>query len=367
MISDYRKISSFLIAFGVLLLLSRCGFNLNHIELVEPQTRPADLHAKPDSAWTLKVSSPPKNLVLLNAETVLLFSHRGELSTLNIRKGQKNHGIWRPLRKSIDLLYYDPQIPRLYVSSPLKSDILTCDLQHSKIAQKYNIRSVRGKMVIFGDTAYVVQNRNQLTAFRLSDGKIVKKRSLASPVIHGLYAGDSDLWALCEDGKLHYFQKDLKAAATYPLCLNPQPVMRRSGDIISAGDSRGRVVLYDLAQDLMLFEKNFSTPIYTAPYYDGEKLLVAFADGSVSRISSRTGEILWRFSEEGLINQPLIVSGNTLVIPYPKGNIIALDIDSGAELWRIKFKRSIRSVWLVPDGILVASGRNKIHYFRVGS
>lgn len=117
------------------------------------------------------------------------------------------------------------------------------------------------------------------------------------------------------------------------------------GGRLYAGTGYGYVIAMDLGTGRKLWEKNVSSPIRSSPTASAERVFVVSRDGNVYCFSGSDGAELWSFKgmperASILANQSPAVDGDTVVVPYPSGDIIALRVSNGSAIWSDSLARS---------------------------
>ena len=101
----------------------------------------------------------------------------------------------------------------------------------------------------------------------------------------------------------------------------------------------GTAVALDAATGAKLWEKKLSAPFHTAPTVADGRVFATNIDGLVYCLSTGDGSILWSYhgvpqqSAALLTSARPAVSGEAVIVPFTSGDIVALKVDSGAQLW----------------------------------
>ena len=101
----------------------------------------------------------------------------------------------------------------------------------------------------------------------------------------------------------------------------------------------GTLVALDPQSGNVLWQKSLETPIRSSPTAAKGKVFVVTTEGRFYCLSGEDGTELWRYrglSERAslLSNTSPAVAGNTVVVPFPSGDVVAVDISTGQAQWR---------------------------------
>jgi len=111
------------------------------------------------------------------------------------------------------------------------------------------------------------------------------------------------------------------------------------GGRIFAVTGFGTVVALDAGTGARLWEKKFGSPFHSAPTVADGRLIATNIDGQVLCLSTGDGSTIWTY--HGVPQQAAAlltgtrpaISGGVVVVPFTSGDIAALKVDSGAQLW----------------------------------
>jgi outer membrane protein assembly factor BamB len=114
---------------------------------------------------------------------------------------------------------------------------------------------------------------------------------------------------------------------------------------IYVGTGFGFVVALDPKSGKKLWEKSTNAPIRTSPTAAGERVFVSTTEGQVYCLSGSDGAELWTFRgmperASILSNASPAVDGDVVVVPYPNGDIVALNVANGQPLWSDSLSRT---------------------------
>jgi len=100
----------------------------------------------------------------------------------------------------------------------------------------------------------------------------------------------------------------------------------------------GKVAAFDPATGKLLWQTNVGRPVRAAPTAVGDRLFIIARDGHFYCLSGVDGKQLWAVrgipQQASLVNNVSpAVAGQTVVVPYPSGDLLALDINNGTPIW----------------------------------
>lgn len=130
----------------------------------------------------------------------------------------------------------------------------------------------------------------------------------------------------------------------------------------------GKVLALEPATGRVIWERSLRIPARTSPTAAQNKLFVITTSGRFFCLDGNTGETLWDYrgpSETTQIssNPSPAVSGKVVTVPYPNGDLVALDIDTGRPLWSdsLARTRSSASFALMSDAARPAMADGKVY------
>lgn len=107
---------------------------------------------------------------------------------------------------------------------------------------------------------------------------------------------------------------------------------------IVAATGFGEVYGLDPPNGRKLWSRNLGLPIRAAPTAANGRVYVVTVNNEVHALDIETGELVWdfrRYSESAgvLANTSPAVEGNTVVVPYKSGELLAFDTETGKPKW----------------------------------
>ncbi|SNB64228.1 PQQ-like domain-containing protein [Arboricoccus pini] len=100
----------------------------------------------------------------------------------------------------------------------------------------------------------------------------------------------------------------------------------------------GWVVALDANDGKEVWRRQLNSPLRSAPTAAPGNVLVRTADNQLYSLNPTTGELRWRhagaFEQAGILGgSPAAVLGTTVIVAYSSGEVFALLLDDGRELW----------------------------------
>lgn len=117
------------------------------------------------------------------------------------------------------------------------------------------------------------------------------------------------------------------------------------GDKLFAATGFGTVVALSKTSGKILWQKSLGLPFRTSPTVASGKVFVVNAESRLYCFSAEDGTELWTArglpeSAAFLSNASPAVSGDTVVVPYPSGELLAFDVETGQPKWTDTLSRS---------------------------
>ena len=200
----------------------------------------------------------------------------------------------------------------------------------------------------------VGQTLKTLWTASAGEGSSKRMRLTSVPIVYGnkIYTMDAEgtVRALSSaNGSTLWEQKNVptqKASFDYLHPFNSNNLARggfggglaADGGRLFAATGFGTVIAYDANDGKQLWSKNFAIPIREAPTAAEGRLFVVNAESELICLSQADGSQLW--TQKGLPENASMltganpaVAGNLVFVPYPSGEISAVDIKTGQAKW----------------------------------
>lgn len=168
-----------------------------------------------------------------------------------------------------------------------------------------------------------------------SDGRVV-----ALPIVH-----EGKVFTLDSEGQVSAFS--LGGGRVWRVDLTPEEEKAESGfggglaaegDRLFVSTGFGTVAALNIGSGKAIWTKKLGVPIRTSPTAANGKVYVVNTDSELYALSGETGDELWKGrglpeNASVLSNVSPAVSGDTLVVSYPSGEVTALDASNGSPRW----------------------------------
>ncbi|MCH8346341.1 MAG: PQQ-binding-like beta-propeller repeat protein [Chloroflexi bacterium] len=216
---------------------------------------------------------------------------------------------------------------------------------------------------IIGDTVYVAGYSGDVYALNLDDGSVLWSFDADGPIIAGLAASETAVYAATDNGTLY---------ALDPQTGQPQVTPFDAGGGIWGTPLLDEDVVYVASVNGKLYALDAETldPIWDAPF-EAERGLISdpvLADGAILiggfdrtlyAVDAETGDELWPFKADNWFwGRPLVLDG-TVYAPNLDGRLYALSLEDGTPVWDAPFEalEPLRSAPLLAGDALVLVDR----------
>ncbi len=181
-------------------------------------------------------------------------------------------------------------------------------------------------------------------------GSSKRSRVIASPIVYG-----GKVFTLDSRGRVSAFSQSSGSRAwSVKLAINNEKDYEGYGGGLAIEAGRlyvatgfGRVYALSPSSGKEIWVKKVGEPMRTSPTAVGGKVFATTVLGSFVCLNGEDGAELWRYqglpeSASMLTNASPAVSGGIVVAPYPSGELIAIDIETGSPVWTETLSRSSR-------------------------
>ena len=110
-------------------------------------------------------------------------------------------------------------------------------------------------------------------------------------------------------------------------------------NFLFVGSPYAEIFCISLEDGKIIWKKNSATPIRATPTLIENKVIILTLDNRTMVFDKNNGNLIWEHqgiqSSTSLLGQPKVaVDGNLVLLPYSNGDIFALNLTNGAEIWR---------------------------------
>lgn len=223
---------------------------------------------------------------------------------------------------------------------------------------------------IVGETLYAVDVNGELYALDALTGETLWYEELDRPLLAGVGADRRHLYVVGRNGELLALDREngeTRWTASLPAEVLAKPKSNGSQVVVTTID--GRLIGFDVRSGQRLWQYDSPAAVLSyrgtaEPYIDSQRVLAGFSNGMLMSFDVLTGAPLWEYPVsvasgrtelERLVDvdgEPLVVDNSVLVVGY-QGQLAALDLDSGQELWT-REASSLRSPGLGSGNLYVA-------------
>lgn len=168
-----------------------------------------------------------------------------------------------------------------------------------------------------------------------SDGRVV-----ALPIVHG-----GKVFTLDREGQVTAFS--MSGGRLWRADLTPENEdsdtgfgggLAAEGNALFVATGFGTLVALDVGSGKPKWTQKLGVPVRSSPTVANGKVYVINTDSELFAMSAETGQEVWRGrglpeSASMLSNVSPAISGDTLVVSYPSGEVVALDANNGQPRW----------------------------------
>lgn len=195
---------------------------------------------------------------------------------------------------------------------------------------------------------------SQIWRTNAGEGSSGVGRLTAPPII-----AEGRVYVLDAEGSVRAFDAQ-SGARLWAVDLTPEDADSREGfgggiayesGAIFVATGFGTVAALDTASGEQFWVYNGGTPFRAAPAAVGGRVFAISFDNQLVALAQATGEVLWTHSgiqeTAGILGSPSpAISGDTLVVPYSSGELYALRVENGQEIWSDTLTRTLSNTAL---------------------
>ncbi len=323
-----------------------------------PQHRyyfPTPLRPPLEEFWVADLPDAVAGGVVAAVDYIFAVTTAGDVVALDSASGEE---AWRRrLRSPVDVM---PALTSQAVACATSAgQLFAIDMEGEIVARIPLPAAPRSPLTAIGDTIIFGSRDGLLVAVDLSSRRVLWQHKFqgeitgAPTVIGGLVlAGSWDASVAALDihsGSLVWHHRGDSAVAGS---------VAVDGEIAVWGHDDGQLVAANLTDGEIIWTMRVGSGTRAAPALPPDRMLVACLDGAL-RCLSRKGEQQWEFlTDDQLLCSPLVL-GDVVYLGSRDGSLYAIDLKTGAELWRYRTAYGIYATPAAPGQMLVAVLRRK--------
>jgi outer membrane protein assembly factor BamB len=257
---------------------------------------------------------------------VYYLSAKGELRTVRIGNGIEIGSMNLPGQ-----CIGAPVIETFYLYAAFSSGdqtFIATDLESGKTLWKHNLGPIEASVVSQNDHLFVVNLKGEAFCVNRTDGVIVWKFTSG-------------------------IDKKTKISRSTPAVDNR---------VVAFGADDGALFVLDRQKGALLWSKNCTSPIMTAPVIVDSTVVVASLNGMIYAFGITSGTLRWKFDCRARLFGAPATDGQRVYIGTGKGTLFALNVDDGSPLWTYQTSGMINSAPLVAEQRVIVGTLDK-HLF----
>jgi len=209
-------------------------------------------------------------------------------------------------------------------------------------------RQIVGGIAAENGLLLVATYAGEVMALSKETGDELWRKQLPGEVVSAPRTNGSVVAAQTVNGKL--FALDAKTGEQLWFYDNPPPVLTLRGTpspivsdtAIYTGFSNGRVMAFNPANGLILWEQRIASPkgrselermvdIHSSPIIKDGVIYVGTYQGRISALARGTGKPLW--AQDGSTSESIALSGDKLYVAHANGKLVAYNSTTGEQVW----------------------------------
>ena len=239
-------------------------------------------------------------------------------------------------------------------------------------------RQIVGGIAAENGLLLVATYAGEVMALSKDSGDELWRKQLPGEVVSAPRTNGNVVAAQTVNGKL--FALDAKTGEQLWFYDNPPPVLTLRGTpspivtdtAIYSGFSNGRVMAFNPANGLILWEQRVASPkgrselermvdIHSSPLIKDGVIYVGTYQGRISALARGTGKPIW--GEDGSTSENLALSGDKLFVAHTDGKLVAYNSVTGEQLWSNEkmLRRMLNGPQVFGDYVAVVDFKGYMH------
>ncbi len=293
---------------------------------------------------------------LLVRDRLLVGTRKGEMHAVDLASGRRTG--YREFNEAIE---GTPTISEgiMYVTSPWGNRaLLAYDLDRASVKWRVSGIPVEVAPVVAGDIVIIVDVEANVRAYRTGTGEEVWRQRLGDrSSVHStpLLLAEGRLFVATDRGGLVMVDAsngDILWQSSIHL-----PVLAGTasdGERIYIPTTRGVLLAVDAQTGELVWEHRSDNPLVrmAAPAVKGGRLLFGASDGTVRCLDASSGVQEWAVDAGAVVDAPPQWTNSAVYVGTMGRELLALDPESGAIVWRHQLEGRIKSAMAATDGAL---------------
>lgn len=268
---------------------------------------------------------------------------------------------------------------RLYAAGH-HGDVVAYDLQTGKVIWHKKLKApLSGGTAALGDLMVVGSSAGSVYALSTADGQLRWTASVKGEVLSAAAISEKLIAVRTGDGKLraldpadgHELWQQEQQVPKLSLRGTASPVI--SGDVVLCGFDNGKVMAMNASDGSVQWEVTVTPPhgrtelerlsdIDSSVIVSGQNVYAVGFQGKVAMLALDTGQVWW--SHEASSARGMSLDGDTLYVSTSDGEILALQVRNGAELWRQNalLYRRLSGTAVMEEGVVLADFDGYVHW-----
>ena len=230
--------------------------------------------------------------------------------------------------------------------------------------------SICGTPTLAGEVVIIAQADGEITCLKTSDGSLVwtsKPESYNAIMSDGVVKGDGRAYAAKNDGKVYALDlSDGSLLWTYTAkqILRTAPAYDKG--LIFQGENDGIFSILDAKTGKRLNGGGAGGAVNT-PVILGDNVYFSSWDGSLNAVRIKDVSPLWHVNVKDPITTSPAIEAGKIIVGTGRGYIIALDQETGKELWRFETKGgTVTAKPIIFDGhVLAGAGHGNVYVLNI--
>ncbi len=322
------------------------------------------LSQKPNLKWEEKFNEPFQDVFPINDSMALVFTHRSTAFILNSLSGKPEGSKWHPnLRKFSNVKIHTTEDGFAFTSR--KGELVGFyDLNLGKQRWKRTEKGLIGSgLAIVNDSQVAIATRNKVKFLSVDSGDLITEWKYRQGIL-----------SLQQDGKFLFVIQDngiLQALEIDKLIWEADLGLTHESKIIRGWDSRLVIVNGKIVFILDKGTGNKIDEIKWEPIADvfllpnGDHIILISKNGDMISFSQSSGEQKeFDLPVRGLVKHTLSYSGDFCILPFADGTLTGINIKNGNLEWQIETGKPITGFWRVGKGFMTQDVKKMLRYYQ---